>query len=202
MPDPAGPSPYGRPPPPPPPGYSPYAPPAYGTLTPPTEAMAEGRTEAGYGAPNRLTPPQVASTGETLRPPSDGLPAESAAAQYNSAYGLLRKADYSAAEGALRAFIRQHPSSPLVGNAQYWLGQSFYENGQFTEAAAAFAEGYKRFPKGPKAPDSLLGLGRSLARANQKHNACIAFMQLDHDFPHPGTAISERAAQEKKKLGC
>jgi len=27
-------------------------------------------------------------------------------------------------------------------------------------------------------------------------------MQLDRDFPHPGSAIKDRATQEKKKLGC
>jgi tol-pal system protein YbgF len=196
-------SPYGqRPPTSPPPGYSPYVPPGFGTLTPPSGPMPATGTEAAYGVPSRLTTPQVANAGATLRPPLDGMPPQSAAAQYNSAYGLLRKADYPAAEEALRAFIEHHPNDPLVGNAQYWLGQSYYESSQFAEAAAAFAEGYKRYPRGPKAPDSLLGLGRSLARANQKHNACIALMQLDHDFPHPGTAIAERAAQEKKKLGC
>ena len=91
---------------------------------------------------------------------------------------------------------------PLAGNAQYWLGESFYARGKYAEAAAAFADGYKRYPRGPKAADGLLKLGMSLARANQKHNACIALMQLDHDFPHPGSAIKDRSAQEKKRLGC
>jgi len=27
-------------------------------------------------------------------------------------------------------------------------------------------------------------------------------MQLDHDFPHANSAIRDRAAQEKKRLGC
>jgi len=48
----------------------------------------------------------------------------------------------------------------------------------------------------------LLKLGMSLARANQKQNACTAFAQLDHDFPNPGNAVRERAKDEKKKLGC
>ena len=69
------------------------------------------------------------------------------------------------------------------------------------EAATAFAEGYKRYPKGAKAPDSLLKLGMSLARANQKQNACVALAQLDHDFPQAGASVKERAAAEKKKLG-
>jgi tol-pal system protein YbgF len=138
-----------------------------------------------------------------LRPPGAlALPSGSASAQYNSAFGLLRRADYPAAEDALRSFVEQHPNDPLAGNAQYWLGESFYARGRYAEAAAAFAEEYKRYPKGPKAADGLLKLSMSLARANQKHNACIALMQLDHDFPHPGSAVKDRATQEKKRLGC
>jgi TolA-binding protein len=70
------------------------------------------------------------------------------------------------------------------------------------EAASAFAEGYKRYPKSAKAADGLLKLGMSLARANQKQNACLALAQLDHDFPNPGAAIKQHAAAEKKRLGC
>ena len=157
-----------------------------------------------YPGPAPLTPPQVASAGGGLRPSGpDGLRSGSASAQYDSAFGLLRKANYPAAEEALRSFIQQHPNDPLAGNAQYWLGESFYARGKYAEAAAAFADGYRaRYPRGSKAPDGLLKLGMSLSRANQKHNACIALMQLDHDFPHQANAVKDRAAQEKKKLGC
>jgi tol-pal system protein YbgF len=190
--EPAALTPYGRPP-----------PPDYGTLTPPgAPPMPAAGPGAPYPGPTRLTPPRVATAG-TVRPPrSDALPSGSASAQYNAAFGLLRKADYPAAEEAFRTFIHLHPNDPLAGNAQYWLGESFYARGNYTEAAAAFADGYKRYPKGPKAAEGLLKLGMSLDRANQKHNACIALMQLDHDFPHPGSAIKDRATQEKKKLGC
>ena len=130
------------------------------------------------------------------------LPAGSASEQYNFAFGLLKQADYPAAEAALKSFVRQHPDDGLAGSAQYWLGETYYTRGNYAEAAIAFAEGYKRYPKGAKAPDNLLKLGMSLARANQKQNACTALAQLDHDFPNPGNAIKERAKDEKKKLGC
>ncbi|HEY3910033.1 MAG TPA: tol-pal system protein YbgF [Stellaceae bacterium] len=180
---------------------------SYGTLTPPGAAPA-GPTE---GAPYQPYPSSTgpasqtasAASGGSLRPPGgERLPSGSASAQYNAAFGLLRRADYPAAEDALRSFIEQHPRDPLAGNAQYWLGESFYARGKYAEAAAAFADGYKRYPRGPKAADGLLQLGMSLARADQKHNACIALMQLDHDFPHAGSAVKSRATQEKKRLGC
>ena len=185
--------PYGSPPPP---------PPSYGTLTPPGP---EAGATPPYSEPAQLRPPETASAGgsDTLRPPgSDAMPSGSASAQYNAAFGLLRQADYQAAEEALRSFVHQHPNDPLAGNAQYWLGESYYARGKYNDAAAAFADGYKRYPKGAKAPDELLKLGMSLARTDQRHNACIALMQLDHDFPHSSNAIKERAAQEKKRLGC
>jgi tol-pal system protein YbgF len=175
---------------------------SFGTLTPP--GASGPPPERPYPGPAELTPRTAsAASGGTLRPPGDStLPSGSASAQYNAAFGLLRRADYPAAEDALRSFIQQHPKDPLAGNAQYWLGESFYARGKYTEAAAAFAEGYQRYPKGPKAADGLLKLGMSLDHANQKHNACLALVQLDHAFPHSGNAIKDRAAQEKKRLGC
>ncbi len=194
----APPVPYGRPPPPDslqPPDQSA----SFGTLTPP--GAAGPPPERPYPGPAELGK-QAASAG-SLRPPGDAaLPSGSASAQYNAAFGLLRRADYPAAEDALRSFVQQHPRDPLAGNAQYWLGESFYARGKYTEAAAAFAEGYQRYPKGPKAADGLLKLGMALDHANQKHNACLALVQLDHAFPHPGNAIKDRSAQEKKRLGC
>ena len=114
----------------------------------------------------------------------------------------MKQADYPAAEQALKSFVRQHPNDRLAGSAQYWLGETYYARGNYAEAAVAFAEGYKRYPKGAKAADTLLKLSMSLSRANQKQNACITLAQLDRDFTNPGSAIKERAKDEKKKLGC
>lgn len=175
----------------PPPPFTPTGP---GTLTPP-KSLA--------GPPPFAPGSESTGTGSALYPVSAGvLPAGSASDQYNFAFGLLKQADYQAAEAALKSFIRQHPDDGLAGSAQYWLGETYYQRERFADAAGAFAEGYKRYPKGGKAADNLLKLGMSLARANQKQNACLAFAQLDHDFPNPGSAIKERAKDEKKKLGC
>jgi tol-pal system protein YbgF len=172
----------------------PYVPTGPGTLTPPRSPP---------GPPAFAPESESEGPGNAPHPASLGaLPAGSASTQYNFAFGLLKQADYSAAEEALKSFIRQHPDDGLAGSAQYWLGETYYARGNYTEAASAFAEGYRRYPKGTKAPDDLLKLGMSLARANQKQNACTAFAQLDHDFPNPGNMIKDRARDEKKKLGC
>ena len=168
-----------------PPGAPPGAPaPMFGTLTP----------------PGAQPPAEPVSAG---RPPAGGtLPSGSATEQYNYAFGLLKQANYPAAETALKAFVEAHPKDQMAGNAQYWLGETYYARGRYLEAATAFAEGYKRYPKSPKAADGLLKLGMSLSRANQKQNACIALVQLDQDFPQAAASVKERAAAEKKRLGC
>jgi tol-pal system protein YbgF len=168
-----------------------YTPTGLGTLTPPGSSARP--------AQSALEPAGTAGAGA---PPSSILPSGSASDQYNFAFGLLKQADYSAAEDALKNFIRQHPDDPLAGSAQYWLGETYYARSNYAEAATAFAEGYKRYPKGTKAADNLLKLGMSLARANQKPEACVALAKLDHDFPNPGNTIKERVKDEKKKAGC
>ena len=173
----------------PPPPYTPWG---LGTLTPPAPTQAAAAAD-----------PANAGIGAGLRTPSPGVLHEgSVSEQYNYAFGLLKQADYPAAEEALKNFIHVHPNDPLAGSAQYWLGETYYARADYADAASAFAEGYKRYPKGTKAADELLKLGMSLARANQKQNACVTFAQLDREFPNPANAIKERAKDEKKKLGC
>lgn len=157
--------------------------PIFNTLTPP-----------GAGPP-RLPPPQTASVEP---PPASGSPTQ----QFNAAVGLVKQADYPAAEAALRAFIAAHPNDPLAANAQYFLGETFYARNKYMDAATAFADGYKHYPKGARAADDLLMLGMSLARADQKKNACVALAQLDEQFPHAAASIKDRAGAERKRLGC
>jgi len=172
----------------------PYVPTGLGTLTPPKNLP---------GPPPFAPEPDSTATRTDRHSASQGvLPPGSASEQYNFAFGLLKQADYPAAEAALKNFLRQHPDDGLAGSAQYWLGETYYARGNYAEAATAFAEGYKRYPKGSKASEDLLKLAMSLAHANQKQNACTALAHLDHDFPNPGNAIKERAKDEKKKLGC
>ncbi len=177
-------------------GYGPAgrSSPTFGTLTPPGMAPPPAAGMPGDDGP------QFATAGAA--PAGGTLPSGSATEQYNYAFGLLKQANYPAAETALKAFVDQHPRDAMAGNAQYWLGETYYTRNKYMEAAAAFAEGYKRYPKGTKAADGLLKLGMSLGRANQKQNACVALGQLDRDFPNPGASIKERAAIEKKRLGC
>ncbi len=142
------------------------------------------------------TPPQQTAAA------GGALPAGNAQDQYNYAMGLLTQANYPAAEQAMRAFVQRYPKDPLAGNAQYWLGETFYVRKDYANAATAFAQGYEKYPKGPKAADDLLKLGMSLTALNQKADACKSYARLQHDFPSPPQSIKDRLNAERQHAGC
>jgi tol-pal system protein YbgF len=152
------------------------------------------------GAP---PPPPPPSQNAMAAPPDAGLlPNGTPQQQYDYAFGLLRDANYQAAEHALKDFVARYPNNRLSSNAQYWLGETFFVRGRYQAAAAAFAEGYQKYPKGPKAADDLLKLGSSLSMLNRKADACRSFAQLDHDFPIAAANLKAKEADEKRKAGC
>lgn len=179
----------------PPPGAPPPGAPG---LSPPPHVL--GQLPVGAG--------QTAAAGAavgagTASPPAPASPPPATPQQqYDAAFKLLREANYPAAETALRAFIQRYPKDPLAGNAQYWLGETYFVRKDYANAAAVFADGYQKYPKGGKAADNLLKLGMALAQLGQKADACHAFARLEHDFPTAPATVKDRAGEEKKRLGC
>jgi tol-pal system protein YbgF len=176
--------------------------------------MDQPASSAGYlEAPDdanpsngKLVQPEAPTNMAVAAPPSatppSGLAAGTVQDQYNAAFGLLRSADYHGAEVAFKAFLKAHGTDPLAANAQYWLGETYFVRGDFTGASAAFADGYQKYPQGPKAADNLLKLGMSLGNQGRKQDACFAFARLERDFPTLAPALKEREANEKKHFGC
>jgi len=168
---------------------------------PPAVAPAAGKTAS---RPPLVPPP---STPEPAKAPVAAnvpslLPEGTAKEQYAYAFGLLRQANYDKAEVALQEFVELHPKDKLTGNARYWLGETFYVRAAYVQAAEVFLESYQTDPKGPKAPDSLLKLGMSLAGLDKKREACAAFDKLSKDYPNASAGISNTVKREKQKNGC
>lgn len=161
-------------------------------------AASPAPTRAAPGSAAAATPPpQPAATGgASVLPPGD------AKQRYDFAFGLLRQANYDQAEMALQEFVRLYPKEPLASNARYWLGETYYVRAAYVQAAEVFLEGYQADPKGPKAPDSLLKLGMSLASLDKKREACAAFDKLVKDFPNAPAGIKNTVTREKQKSGC
>ncbi len=121
---------------------------------------------------------------------------------YNAAYDLLKQLKYEQAEVALQDFLKTYPDDELAGNAQYWLGETYYVRGQYEPAAVAFATGFKNYKKSTKGADNLLKLGLSMQQLGKKKEACTAFKNLKKEFPKSSALVLSRAQKEMDKLGC
>ncbi|MEM7620585.1 MAG: tol-pal system protein YbgF [Pseudomonadota bacterium] len=121
---------------------------------------------------------------------------------YDKAYGHLLKQDYEAAEQAFMAFLKRHGKDQLAGNAQYWLGETYFIRGKYKKAADRFLKSYTNFKKGQKAPDSLLKLALSLRKLGRKDAACTTFIELGKKFPEAPGHVKQRARSERKNMGC
>lgn len=121
---------------------------------------------------------------------------------YDRGLALLRDGKYAPAREDFKAILKNYPQHERAGNAQYWLGESYYVERDFKQAAEAFLAGYTVYEKSGKAPDSLLKLGMALAALDQKSTACDAFAELAVKFPDASQAIKKRADIEKNRAGC
>jgi tol-pal system protein YbgF len=166
-----------------------------GTLS---AAQAANLPQAPAGAAEAA----AARAGQQTPMPAGALPGQTPREQYEYATNLIQRGAYDEAEVALKSFIQQHPKDALTGNAQYWLGETFYVRNDFKSAAVAFAEGYQKYPDSQKAPDNLLKLAMALGQQGQKENACVALRQLEKRYPEASANVKDRATRAKKNYSC
>jgi len=167
---------------------------------PPPPPLPTPQQQAPRAAPSPgpVASSQVASLPAGAVALPDGTPKQ----QYEFAFDLLKRQDYPKAEGALREFLKRHSKDPLAGNAQYWLGETYYVRGDFQQAAVEFMAGYQKYPKTNKGPDNLLKLGMAMGKLNQTQGACTALGRIAKDYPEaPGTVIKSAQA-ERTRLKC
>lgn len=168
------------------------------------DALAKGMPAAA-AAPAGETPTEnsgaevaVASPPVVVPELPEGTPRE----QYDFAYDFLKKREWIEGRAALQAFLDKNPNDGLSDNASYWIGETYYINKQYKQAAKAFLEGYKRYPKADKAPDNLFKLGKSLAALGEADKACTTYAKLLEDYPNSLPRIIKLVKSEKKKLNC
>lgn len=114
----------------------------------------------------------------------------------------LQAGNYGGAQVDFAQMLEKFPSHALAGNAQYWLGETFYVRRQYKQAAQAFLAGYTTYAESTKAPDSLLKLGMTLTALGEKKTGCDAFAELGAKFPDAPNAVAKRAQIERKRAGC
>ena len=126
----------------------------------------------------------------------DAVPANDAAAvEYRAAVDLVKAGKHEEAIAALRAFVKAYPHHDYADNAQYWLGESFYAQKDYTHALGEFRATIETYPRGNKVPDALLKVGYCYGALGQTEKARAVLEQVVNLYPK-----SEPAALATKRL--
>ncbi|HEY7230487.1 MAG TPA: tol-pal system protein YbgF [Pseudolabrys sp.] len=164
-----------------------------------------GAVASAAGAPvpaQQMPPPQVRKIAPAGQQLATLPPSASPKDEYDMAYGYVLHKDYSLAEQAFRDFLKKYPNENLVPDANYWLGESLFQQQRYRDAAESFLSVSTKYEHSGKAPDALLRLGQSLAAMNQKEAACATLAEVARKYPRASSGVKRGAAQEQKRAHC
>lgn len=126
-----------------------------------------------------------------------------AATRFGAIQGLLAESDIASARPALQDFLRDFPQADETSRAAYLLGETWFLDTQYADAAAQFAENYRIYgASDAQAADNLLKLGMSLARLGDAERACTAMLEFERRYPQVNIAMQQMAQRERRAAGC
>lgn len=161
-----------------------------------TGATAAPAASASTGSDSSAAAAPAAATASTAAeaPASSG----DANTDYNRAVDLvLVKKQNDQAITAFQSFVKQYPDSTYQPNANYWLGQLFYNKGKKDDSAYYFAVVVKNYPKSPKAPEAMYKVGVIMQEKGQADKAKAVYQQVIKQYP-----TSDSAKQAQKRIAA
>ena len=114
---------------------------------------------------------------------------------YKDAYETFQKGNYEGARKKFEAFLKQYPNTELSGNAQFWIGETYYQKKDFERAILEFEKTITKYPEGGKISAALFKQALAFLELGDKTNARNLLRRVIEKFPH-----SEQAEMAKKKL--
>jgi len=130
-------------------------------------------------------------------------PAGTEGASYRNALALQEQGDYAGASQAWQDYITHYGAGPKGKEARYRLGETLYIQSDYGEAARAYAEALKGWPKAAWAPDATVKLSQSLAQLGRRDEACSVVGEFDTRYaPTAPPAVKSRARTVRTKAAC
>ncbi len=104
-------------------------------------------------------------------------------------------AKYDVAAGEFQDVMHYYPQDDLAGEAQFYLGEIAYKQGNYSDAITDYNVVLEQFSGSSKAPAAQLRKGLALLQMNRRDSAIHEFRQLIQRHPQ-----TPEAAQARSKL--
>jgi len=149
--------------------------PAVGGLQggPPTGQLPGGGTDAG------------AAPAQPAAPPVDQL--------YQGGLRDYNGAKYDVAAGEFSDVLKYYPQDNLAGNAQFYLGEIAYRQGDYKTAIKNYDAVLEQFPGNPKVPAAQLRKGEAELATNQRDAGIRDLRNLIQRYPQTPEAAQARS---------
>lgn len=123
--------------------------------------------------------------------------------RYQSAFKVFSEREYEKSIKLFEDFIMRFPNDQDADNSQFWIGQAYYELGNYLQAEIAFRKVLKNYghgetKRGYKTPDAVLMLGRLYIVRDMPIKAISYFNYIIANYPNSRSAV--KAKREKQAL--
>jgi len=118
---------------------------------------------------------------------------------YRSALSYYNSGQYDLAMQAFREYLQYYAQTALASNAQFYIGDCYYSQGNYARAVEEYNTCIERYPGGNKQPAAHLKKGYALLLMNQRQAGVRELRFLIQRFPNAREA--DLARQRLKQLG-
>jgi tol-pal system protein YbgF len=119
--------------------------------------------------------------------------------EYEKAYTAYEEHRYDEALTLFKDFLQRYPNHDLADNAQYWIGEIYYDLEDYGSAILAFKGVVTRYAEENKTPDALLKIGYTYIASDDPSNARIFLKRVINNYPFSEVASKARAKLKELK---
>ncbi len=112
---------------------------------------------------------------------------------YRNALVLYGKNRWADARNVFQQVFDAEPSGELADNALFWIGETYYAAGDYTNAMRYYTRVTKEYPNENKAPDALFKTGLAYVKTGDLAMARKTFEETISRYPYATSAASAKA---------
>lgn len=138
----------------------------------------------------------LAAPASRIKPEASAAKVASEAELYNKARQSFDQGNMGAARKGFEEFLANYPGSDNADNAQFWIGETFYQEKSYEKAILEYQKVIEKYPRGNKVPAALLKQGLAFLSLKDRVNSRLIFEELVRKYPNTSEA---KAASDKLK---
>jgi len=153
------------------------------------------KLESG-GQPPPAVQPRAPAQGQ---PRAAVLHSADVAEAYRQALMLIGQGKHAEARGAFQRVFEADPTGHLADNALFWIGETYYESGDYQNAMRYYERVTKEYADENKAPDAMFKLGLAYIKTGDLGMARRTFDECIRKYPYSSSAASAKVELQRIK---